>query len=93
MPLVNIPPDNHIYGLGKITGQLRLYNSNDPAAVPTQYDVMVVGVNNWSNVEILPGATHIYPPAGNSVWVCNHGPGALLAQPADVEEDSRASQS
>ncbi len=79
MPVVNIPPNNVIYALGVINGTMHVYNTNQPPAAITQYDLTIINVNHWGNVGILPGDTQSYPAGGNAVYIQNHGPSRLQA--------------
>jgi hypothetical protein len=38
MAVVNVPPDNNIYGLGAINGTMHVNNPNHPPAAATKYD-------------------------------------------------------
>lgn len=77
MAVVNIPPDNRIYNLGRIQSQLHVYNTNNPAAPNTLYNLTIPNVSNWMNRNILPGHTDTYAPAGNAVYIQNQGPSRL----------------
>ena len=77
MAVVNIPPDNTIYGLGQINGTMHVYNTNNPPGGNTTYDLTIVNVNHWANVVIQPGHTDPYPAGGNAVYIQNHGPSRL----------------
>ena len=88
MTVVNVPPDGRIYGLGQIDGSIHVYDTNQPAAPSTTYDLTIIGVNVWNGVQIAPGHTDTYPGDGTAVYVCNHGPSRLqvLYVPAPGDE-------
>jgi hypothetical protein len=73
MSVVNIPPDNKIYALGKINGQFHVYDTGRPVGGITTYDLTIVNVNHWQNIQIQGGHTHTYNPGGNAVYIQNHG--------------------
>ncbi len=77
MSVVNIPPDYRIYNLGKINGSLHVYNTGRPAGGLTIYDLTIIGVNHWHDVQIAAGHTHTYQPLGNTVYIQNNGPDIL----------------
>ena len=77
MAVVNIPPDNQIYGLGQVNGTLHIYNTGNPAGGNTTYDLTIITVNHWANVVIAQGHTDSYGAGGNAVYIQNHGPNRL----------------
>ncbi|HEX5705831.1 MAG TPA: hypothetical protein VFX96_00935 [Pyrinomonadaceae bacterium] len=87
MAVVNIPPDNQIYNLGIINGTMHVYNTNNPPAAATQYNLTIIHVGNWMNVGILPGHTDSYPAGGNAVYIQNIGPSRLQVLHNDPQEE------
>jgi hypothetical protein len=87
MAVVNIPPDGQIYQLGQIASALHVYNTNNPAGAHTLYNITIINVGNWLNVQILPGHTDTYHPAGNNVFLQNNGPSRLQALFLDQEKE------
>lgn len=75
MTVVNIPPDGQIYGLGQVPGTLHIYNRGPNAAT---YNLTIVGVNYWPNVNTPVGYTDSYPANGNATYVQNMNGGGTL---------------
>jgi len=75
MTVVNIPPDGRIYGLGKVPGTLHVYNRGPNAST---YNLTIVGVNNWQNVNIAAGHTNSYAANGNTTYIQNQNGGSIL---------------
>ena len=73
MAVVNVPPDGLIYTLGRINGNVHVYNTNNPPAAHTIYSITIVSVNAWLDVSIDPGHTNTYPAGGNAVYIQNMG--------------------
>ncbi|GAA4375218.1 hypothetical protein [Nocardioides caricicola] len=76
MAVVNIPPDNRIYGLGQVPGTMYVYNMNNPPGATT-YNLTIVHVNAWVGVVINPGHSDDYPAGGNPTFIQNQGPSVL----------------
>lgn len=79
MAVVNIPPNNNIYALGKIAGALYVYNMGKPrdGNQPTTYSVTITNVNAWPNVQIAIGHMHNYVANNNAAYIQNEGPSTL----------------
>lgn len=88
MSVVNVPPDGHIYSLGRINGAINIYNTNQPAAPVTVYDITILGVGVLTGVNLLPGHTDAYQGAGTAVYVCNHGPSRIQVLYLPVETEA-----
>lgn len=72
----NIPPDGRIYNLGRIPGQLHVYNTGRPGGGNTNYHLTIVHVGYFPR-QLPPGHTHSYNAAGNAVYIQNNGPSTL----------------
>lgn len=68
MAVVNIPPDGRIYSLGRVPGTLHVYNRGPNASM---YNLTIVGVNNWQNINISVGHTNSYLANGNATYIQN----------------------
>jgi hypothetical protein len=75
MAVVNIPPDGKIYSLGKVPGTMHVYNRGANAST---YNLTIIHVNNWQNVNIAVGHTDSYPANGNATYIQNQIGGGTL---------------
>ena len=81
MAVINIPPNNQIYAIGRIQSTLHVYNPG----VLTHYSITIIDVNVWINQHIAQGHTDTYHPVGNAVYVQNAGPSMLQVLHADTQ--------
>ncbi|NLS21121.1 hypothetical protein HGP16_31985 [Rhizobium sp. P40RR-XXII] len=75
MAVVNIPPDGKIHVLGKVPGTLHVYNRGPNAST---YNLTIIHVNNWQNVNIAAGHTDSYAANGNATYIQNQNGGSTL---------------
>ncbi|XXT21331.1 hypothetical protein WME94_07190 [Sorangium sp. So ce429] len=76
--VVDIPPSGQIYGLGRVSSALHIYDTNNPPGAVTRYEITILNVISQSR-QIAPGHTDTFQPAGNVVYVQNNGPSKLQA--------------
>ena len=74
--VIDIPPDNRIYSLGKIQGTFHVYNTGNPPGGNTAYELTIVNQNAYQGV-LQPGHTDTFNGGGNAVYIQNHGPSKL----------------
>ncbi|MGY5779709.1 hypothetical protein [Rhizobium hainanense] len=75
MAVVNIPPDGQIHILGPVPGILHVYNRGPNVST---YNLTIVHVNNWQNVNIAAGHTDSYAANGNATYIQNLAGGSTL---------------
>jgi len=79
MPVINVPPDGQIYGLGQIGGQLHIYNTGNPPGGNTTYNLTILNVGAFMGQLLAPGFMQTFLPAGNITYIQNMGPSKLQA--------------